>query len=69
MATFVFYFYVRCRYTLHGGYFGYSLVVLIVEFMGATNMVSSWSFLLVIIMITLIIIKIIMLLFDNNDVE
>lgn len=40
MAAYVFYFYVRIRYTLTGGFFGYSLAVLIVEFMSSTNMVS-----------------------------
>ena len=39
MATYLFYFYVRIRYTLHGGYFGYSLVVVVIELMSSTNMV------------------------------
>lgn len=39
MACYFFYFYVRIRYTLNGGFFGYSLIVLIIEFMGSTNMV------------------------------
>ncbi len=39
MATYIFYFYVRIRYTLFGGYFGYSLFILIVEMAASTNMV------------------------------
>ena len=39
MATYIFYFYVRIRYTLFGGYFGYSLFILIVELAASTNMV------------------------------
>lgn len=42
MVAYVFYFYVRIRYTLTGGFFGYSLAVLIVEFMSSTNMVSFY---------------------------
>ena len=41
MATYVFYFYVRIRYTLFGGYFGYSLFILIVEMAASTNMVCE----------------------------
>ena len=44
MATYLFYFYVRIRYTLFGGYFGYSLFILIVEFAASTNMVSKKPF-------------------------
>ncbi|DBB16038.1 hypothetical protein WJX82_000557 [Trebouxia sp. C0006] len=39
MATYIFYFYVRIRYTLFGGYFGYSLFILIVEMAASTNMI------------------------------
>ena len=39
MATYIFYFYVRIQYTLFGGYFGYSLFILIVELAASTNMV------------------------------
>ncbi len=42
MAAYLFYFYVRIRYTLFGGYFGYSLFILLVEFAASTNMVSSY---------------------------
>ena len=42
MATYIFYFYVRIRYTLFGGYFGYSLFILIVEMAASTNMVCEF---------------------------
>ena len=39
LAACIFYFYVRIRYTLFGGFFGYSLFILIVEAAASTNMV------------------------------
>ena len=43
LATYLFYFYVRIRYTLWGGYFGYSLFILLVEIAASTNMVRPIS--------------------------
>ena len=39
LAGYIFYYYVRIRYTLHGGLLAYSIVVLIFEFISSSSMV------------------------------
>ncbi len=38
-AVYVFYFYVRIAHTLQTGFLGYSIFVLVIEFISSTNMV------------------------------